>query len=198
VFDHDAPTRPPTLTDRLQGLKDNLHTLARRLRDAIAGAVSQAVAHAVRDLVRRLLGDRGRQTTEHDPHSNGSHWQRNDLTDDAFESSGRDQDEPEHFWESAYEERGRLLQVARPCPTDRHWGDAFRDAVQAAWWWLRQQPTRRPVLTTALIVLAAGGTVLVAGPTCAGCVSVVASVASLILTAESARTVVDLVNVAAG
>jgi hypothetical protein len=170
VFDHDAHARPPTLTDRLQGLNENLRDLAMRLRDAIAQAVSRAVARAVRDLVRRLLDREGRLVREIDSDS-GSR---------------------------ATDESARLPPPDRTSCAGRSWKDAFRCAAQAALCCLRTRPTRRSVLATALVALVAGGTVLVAGPTFGHFVGVVASVASLVLTAESVRAAVELVSLATG
>ena len=56
--------------------------------------------------------------------------------------------------------------------------------MKASAWWLREQRSRRPVLTTSLVALAAGVTAFVAGPALAGSLGVLASVVSLVLTAD--------------
>ena len=48
---------PASFADRLQQLNENLQAMAVRLKDAIAGAVSTAIGHAIRDVIRRMLGD---------------------------------------------------------------------------------------------------------------------------------------------
>jgi hypothetical protein len=56
MLDYDAQAPPCTLADRLRNLNDHLKALARRLKDAIASAVSTAISQLIRDEVRRLLG----------------------------------------------------------------------------------------------------------------------------------------------
>jgi hypothetical protein len=98
-------------------------------------------------------------------------------------------DPQEDLWSQEYHQ-------PEPAPSESRsrsrWNDACRAAVQAALWWLKQQPCQRPVLTTTLLAVLAGGVALVAGPSFAACVSVIASVASLLLTADAARSAASL------
>jgi len=168
---------PITLTDRVRQLNDNLQDLALRLKDAIATAVGRAVAQAVRDGVNALLGAR----EEHpDP-------KRFDGRPQADRRAWDDEDAP---WFDPAEEVVPPAQPARPAAN--RWKEAGRAALQTALWWLRQQPRRRPILTTTLVAVAAGSVALVAGPGFAACVSVIASIASLLLTDDSARSAADL------
>jgi hypothetical protein len=186
---HAHADPPRTLADRLHGLDDNLQALAARLKDAIASAVSSALGQAICNAIRRLLGGPGKNTRPSEPFSGYGGDSRSSY--DGFErrddwASGED-----NLWaEDSYEPV--RPPSSSPSAASR-WSDALRAAVQTALWWLRTQPCRKPLLTTALLALGAGGVALVAGPTFAACVSVVASVASLLLTTDSARTAGELV-----
>src|SRR5437879_3240975 len=54
---HSHADPPRSLTTRLRSLNDKLQDLAVQLKEAIANAVSNTLGQAIRDLVRRLLGD---------------------------------------------------------------------------------------------------------------------------------------------
>jgi hypothetical protein len=65
-------------------------------------------------------------------------------------------------------------------------------ALQTALWFVKQQPRRRPLLTTLAVTLAAGITAFVAGPVFAAGAGVLASVASLVLTADASKSAAEL------
>jgi hypothetical protein len=179
---HAHADPPRTLGERLEQLNDNLQSLAQRLKDAIASAISSTIAATVRDLVRSLLGIQEDQRS--DNYSLGQRW-------------GNPHDEWYEPDDALWEEEQEHLPVRREPSNEvanKGWQDAARAAVQAGLWWLRNYPCRRPILTTTLVALAAGGTALVAGPTFAACVSVVASVASLVLTADAARSACTILS----
>jgi hypothetical protein len=172
---------PATLADRVRQLNENLATLAVRLKDAIAGIISKAVAQAVHDGVNGLLGNGellhrnqgfGQSRRQHDP------WQVE------TEEDGWQDEDQEQAW--------RYGQPAPQATQTCRWTEAARAAAQTALWWLRQQPRRRPMLTTTLVALAGGCAALVAGPTLVGCVTVAVSVVSLLLTADSTRSAAEL------
>jgi hypothetical protein len=201
VYDYDGHNAPPrTFGERLRGLNHNLRALAARLKDAIAGVVSNVLGQAIRDALRRLLGDPNVRCRENEPFGGRAErdrpWhggvRRDDhgLPGDRYDD-GWDTDE-EGSWDDGW---SRSVPPPEPEPAaSNRWGDAFRTAAQTGLCWLRTQPCRRPMLTTALVALAAGGAALFAGPTFAACVSIVASVASLLLTADSARTAGEMVS----
>jgi hypothetical protein len=187
---HAQADPPRTLADRLRSLDENLQALAARLKDAVATAVSTALGQAIRDAIRRLLGGPGQTTRTCDAFAGYGRETRGSY--DGFERRDDWARDDDNFWgEDSYEPvRPRTLSatgVAR-------WSGALRAALQTALWWLRTQPCRKPLLTTALLALSAGSVALFAGPTFAACVSVVASVASLLLTTDSARTAGELVT----
>jgi hypothetical protein len=184
---HAYADPPPTLADRLRRLNDNLQSLAIRLKEAIATAVSSTIGEVVRDLLRRFLGDQ--DTKEGHSYTGQFDSQPRDRYRSRFDSEERDWDyRDDDPWN---EERQNWHEPTKPDSTPQaspRWNAAFRTAIQTALWWLRTQPLRRPVMTTTLVALAAGGTALFAGPTIAAGVSVIASVASLILTSDSVRS----------
>jgi len=170
---------PRTLAERLEQLNDNLQSLGGRLKEAIASAVSTAVAQAIHDVVRNLLGPSEIPTLDH-------HYDPQD----------------ERLWENDQDPRWTAEQdyyPAHPEPPVQHnwvhgpnrWRDALGMAVQTALWWVRQEPRRRTVLTTAAVAVAAGITAFIAGPVFGAGVGVLASAASLLVTANSASTATD-------
>ena len=187
---------PLTLAGRLLSLNDTLRSLASRLRDSIAQAVGGAVADAIRHLVRSLLGEQDRRPRDSDTF--GERFER----DDHFrfgDSDELDREEPgDELWQHRRHEPSLPPRQAPAPEYTRRWGHALRAAVQAGLLWLRRGPCRRPVLTTAVVALAAGGTALVAGPAVAAFLSVAASVAGLLITADSATAVAELLACAGG
>jgi hypothetical protein len=173
---------PATLADRVRQLNENLATLAVRLKDAIAGIISKAVAQAVHDGVNGLLGNDGLH------HGFGQSRRQND----GWQTGG----ERDPWADDQDDEQGTSWRYSQPpAPEPNHncrWTEATRAAAQTALWWLRQQPLKRPVLTTTLVALAGGCAALVAGPTLVGCVTVAVSVVSLLLTADSTRSAAEM------
>jgi hypothetical protein len=176
---------PVSLADRLRQLNDSLQRLALRLKDAIAGAIGKAVAEAVRDGVNGLLGGEDEAEQTRDDFYGGLRQGRHGWDDE----EERHEDDP---WYDGAEELPIPPRPARR--VNSRWREAVRAAMQTALWWLRQQPCKRPILTTAVVALAAGSAAFVAGPTFAACVGVLASVVSLLLTADSARSAAELIG----
>jgi hypothetical protein len=177
---HAHADPPRTLGERLEQLNDNLHSLSVRLKDAIASAVSTAIGEAIRDAVRSLLG----KQEAPDP-DRSVFWPpeaQSDLWNDSEESRWNEEDD--------FQPRPQERPTERKQPANR-WGNALGMAVQTALWWMRQQPRRRPVLTTTLVALAAGVTAFLAGPALAAGVGVLASMASLFMTANTAKSAGD-------
>jgi hypothetical protein len=196
---HDAHTGPlPTLADRLHCLNDSLLSLAARLKDAIASSVGTAVSQAIRDLVRSLLGEQEHRGRDDGRCPNDFDHQRYAEPSNGFDADSHDFDENEDLWQQDNRRQPGSAVLAEPAAPARRWPEALRAAVQAGFCWLRTRPLRRPVLTTALIALAAGGTALVVSPAAAACLSVAASLASLLLTADSVRLIAEFLGSLAG
>jgi len=164
-----------TLAERLDRLNDTLQSLGQRLKEAMAEAVGAAVAGAVRDAVHGLLGGANEPARLDDqPWALG---QRDEPT-------WSDSDRP--LWT----EDEDFVPRDRPVRTSRHqegglWHEALGIALQAGLTWLRHQPRRRPVLTAVVGAVAAGVAALLAGPAVRAGAGVLASTASLLLTAEA-------------
>jgi hypothetical protein len=191
---HAHADPPRTFADRLRSLNDNLQALASRLKDAIATAVSTALGQAIRDAIRRLLGDVIRTSDPYERQGPSCYGRQHR---DPYGSYGRENRDPYdgRSWDEDYDpwhEDSYEAADSLPSEPGNRWTEALRASIQTALLWLRTQPCRKPLLTTTLVALAAGGVALFAGPTLAACVSVVASVASLLLTADSARTAGEL------
>ena len=181
---YGPPDPPRTLAERLGRLNDNLQTLGDRLKASIAAVVGDAIADAARDAVRGLLGSKEAPTDPYrDRHDNYAPAYYRDEGDDPW-------GEEDRGWE------GEVVRPARETPTrkgaGRRWRNAVSAAVQAALWFLRRQPRRRPVLTTLAVTLAAGVAGFVAGPALAAGAGVLASVAGLLLTADTSQSAAEL------
>jgi hypothetical protein len=171
---------PRTLAERLEQLNDNLHSLGGRLKEAIASAVSSAVAEAIQDALRNLLGAR----TLPDPVHRYDQWREpdNGIWNETDESRWNEEREYHPGYHESPEKHN---------PGPSPWPNALSVGVQTALWWVRQQPRRRPVLTTVTMAVVAGVTALIAGPVLAAGVGVLASAASLLVTANAAGTLTD-------
>ncbi|MFO0881543.1 MAG: hypothetical protein U0840_29945 [Gemmataceae bacterium] len=176
---HLGSSDPPrTLAERLARLNDHLQALGDRLKASIASIVGGAIADAVSEAIRRLLGGLEPCTDPYrDRHGPTTY---RDRADDTW-------GEKDRRWEDDEDSSPARGTPAPPRPASSRWGDALRAAAQAALWFLRQQPRRRPVLTAFAVTVAAGVTGFVAGPTLAVGASVLASVASLLLTIDGSR-----------
>jgi len=170
---------PRTLAERLQQLNDNLQSLGGRLKEAIASAVSTAVAQAIHDVVRNLLGPGEVPALDH-------HYDPRDDRRWDNEEDPRWTDEQDYY-PSHHQPPVQNHRAHGP----NRWRDALGMAVQTALWWIRQEPRRRTVLTTAAVAVAAGITAFIAGPVFGAGVGVLASAASLLVTANSASTASD-------
>jgi hypothetical protein len=196
---HDAHPGPlPTLADRLRCLNDSLLSLAARLKDAIASTVGNAVSQAVRDLVRSLLGQREYARPDDRPWPGDFDDQRDAESSIGFDAAGRGFAEDEEVFHQGGRRRPGCDVLPEPAAPARRWPDALRAAVQAGLCWVRDRPLRRPGLTAVLVGLAAGGTALVVGPAVAACLSVAASLASMLLTSDSARSIAEFLGGLAG
>jgi len=173
---------PPNLSSRLEQLNAEMRDLRDRLKASIATAIGTAVAEAVRDAVSGLLGVKPMPPPRPSALAGPGHGQ------------DRYWDPPEDDWWS--QDEWDRPQLSQPPPVqergpNQRWREAVGAALKASLWWLRDQKGRRPVLTTSLVALAAGVTALVAGPAVGGSVGVLASVVSLVLTADGATSAAD-------
>ena len=165
---------PRSLQERLRRLGDAFHVLGEDLKRSIAALVGRAIADAMTDAIRRLLGGEGRPNT--DPiHDEGDPW--DETQDRSWE------DDEDSSWPTS----GHAPPSASKEPTTRNrWRAAAGVALQAGLWWLRNRP-RRPFLTTVAVTTVAAVTGFVAGPAFAVCVGILASAAGMLLTAQTTR-----------
>jgi hypothetical protein len=187
IMNHYGPPDPPrTLADRLSRLNDDLQALGERLKASIAGLLGDAVAEAVRDSVRGLLGGDGESHAPYrermDRHARDYYEGRED---DPWGDEGRRRGEEEDYAPA------RRAPATSRGASDR-WRNAVGAALRATLWFLKRQPRRRPVLTTLCVTLAAGVTGFVAGPALAASAGVLASVAGLVFTADAAKSAAEL------
>jgi hypothetical protein len=184
---------PRTLAERLSHLNDNLQALGERLKTSIASLVGDAIAEAVRDAVRRLLGSK---------EASGVNTFRDDRDDrdQAHTREYRDADaqdpwaEGESRWPEENGHASRWQREVQGQERPRRWRNALGAAVESALWWLKTQPKNRPVLTTLAVALAAGITGFVAGPALAAGAGVLASVAGLMLTANATQSAAEIAS----
>ena len=190
---HDPPR---TLAVRLEQLNDNLQSLGGRLKDAIATAASTAVAEAIHDAIRHLLGSRDGPTREQrfqqrsdvlgsrdGPTRERPYNQRSDSDDGLYYQAEEPRwPDDDGFWPELQDS-----------PRERHgsevpkrWQHALGLAIRTALWWVCQVPCRRPILTVTTVAVAAGITAFLAGPTLAAGVGVLATTANLFMTADAA------------
>jgi hypothetical protein len=184
---------PRTLAERLSRLNDNLQALGERLKTSIAGLVGDAIAEAVRDAVRGLLG------SKEAPGVNAFRDERDDRQ--SFHSRDyRDADaqdpwaEGERRWPGQDDHASRWQRDVQRQERPKRWRNALGAAVESALWWLKTQPKNRPVLTTLAVALAAGVTGFIAGPVLAAGAGVLASVAGLLLTANATQSAAELAS----
>lgn len=181
---HHGQLGPPlTLAERLEQLNDNLQEMGDRLKEAIAAAIGTTVADAVRDTVHNLLGGEDRGLPQH----------RDSWEDDNYRGGRRAWDEPDDPWREPdpYDPQPLRRSVSPRRVGSNRWGQALTAALQTSLWWLREQKSRRPVLATSAVALAAGVTAFFYGPALAAGVGVLASVVSLVLTTEGARSATE-------
>jgi hypothetical protein len=175
---------PRTLAERLSRLNDNLQSLGERLKTSIASLVGDAIAEAVRDAVRRLLGSKEAPAV-------------NTFRDDRDYRDADAQDpwaEGERRWSEEDDHASRWQRDVQRQDRPRRWHNAIGAAVESALWWLRYQPRNRPVLTTLAVALAAGIAGFVAGPALAAGAGVLASVAGLMLTANATQSAAEIAS----
>jgi hypothetical protein len=146
-------------------LRDDLRLLALRLKEEVACLVGEAVADAVRDSLRHLLGAEGGAAR--------------DFRQDLPAPEAEEADWPEPLWE---EDLPPEPPRPRPAAGGR-WRQALGAAAEAGLWWLG----RRPWLTAAAVALAAGGVAFVAGPAFGAAAGVFVSAAGLLLTSGKPR-----------
>jgi hypothetical protein len=183
---YPAPTGPPrTLVERLAQLNDSLQALGEKLKSTIASLIGSAIAEAIRDVVRSLLGSEQDSPPRHFP----------DRLD-GWDNTGQVwQDEsPRWSGEEDYYPADRTAAPASKQNPARRWRNACSAGLQTALWWLAHQSCRRPILTTVAVGLAAGVTGFVAGPALAAGVGVLASIASLLLTADASRSAAQILS----
>lgn len=180
---HSHADPPRTLARRLEHLNGDLQSLHARVKDSIASAIGAAVAEAIRDFIRDLLGGK----TESPPSPRPPSFEE-DPRDDRYQLDD-DEDqfwpEDEAFEHDRYPPAAHNRYTPRDEPKSTPWRNVLGAGVKAGLWWLCKQKSRRPVLTTSLVVLAAGVTAFLAGPALPTSIGVLASMASLVLTADT-------------
>jgi hypothetical protein len=194
---------PRTLAERLSRLNDSLQALGERLKTSIASLVGDAIGDAVRAAVRNLLGNREAPTLAasfrddrdyretYRPRDDRDQFHRTDFRDaDARDPWGDD----DHRWSEEDDVSSRWDGSEQRQDRPRRWHNALGAAAQSALWWLRYQPRNRPVLTTLAVALAAGITGFVAGPALAAGAGVLASVAGLLLTANTSQSAAEIAS----
>jgi hypothetical protein len=184
---------PRTLAERLSCLNDSLQALGQRLKASIASLVGEAVADAVREAVRRLLGGKGAPAEDdsRDDRDQRDQFTRRDYRDtDAHDPWA----EVEHRWPEDDHSASRWDMDVQRQERPKRWRNALGAAIESALWWLKCQPKNRPVLTTLAVALAAGVTGFIAGPVLAAGAGVLASVAGLLLTANATQSVTELAS----
>jgi len=179
LIHHHQLGPPLTLAERLEQLNDNLQSLRDRLKEAIASAIGTTVADAVRDAIRGLLGEQ----------ENPPSYQNNDWEED--HRTWHDPDDDPWMDRDRYDSDARGFHAPSHRTSNKRLHNAIGAALQSSLWWLRQQKSRRPVLTTSVVALAAGVTAFFYGPALAAGVGLLASVAGLVLTAESASSAAE-------
>jgi hypothetical protein len=176
---HRSADPPHTLVARLERLNDSLLTLGDRLKEAISSTIGEAASEAVRDAVLGLLGSSPQGGIRGD-HPRPTYEEEDDWA------------EHDHLWPQ--EGRPTLAYgrepLGHPSRGDGPWGLALTAMAQAGLTWVRQNTTRRPFLTVVLAVLSAGATALLAGPALGAGAGVIASIAGLILIADSVAAAV--------
>jgi hypothetical protein len=188
---HDSTDPPSKLAARLTLLNDNLQALGERLKASIATLVSETIAETVRDAIRCLLRIRVADTPS--PSHRDYRDYRERCYPHAYREPGDDSwSEDERRWSEAEQCPWKQRRAAERNDSPPRWGNALSAAVQTALWFAKQQPRRRPMLTTLAVTFAAGLTAFVAGPVCAAGAGVLASVASLVLTADATKSAAEL------
>jgi hypothetical protein len=191
---HAYADPPRTLAERLHQLSDQLQSLGERLKASIASLIGQTVADAVREAVRRLLGGKQmlpeepfREQRNPDGRSDHRDYRDDRINDPWNEDGGR--------W-SGDDDEGPI-----PAPStadadnpSKRWRNAMSAAVQSLLFIIKHMPCRRPVLTAVCITAVAGVTGFVAGPALAAGAGVLASVAGLVLTAESTKSAAEIAS----
>ena len=150
---YGSPDPPRTLTERLTRLNDDLRALGERLKASIAGVVGEAIADAVRDSVRHLLGKEAPADRYPDQREV---YPRGHSRDDSYDRVNDPWSEVDRRW-AEDEEESYWPAREKPVPrtnTRRRWRSALSAAVQTCLWFLKCQPRRRPVLTTLAVTLA--------------------------------------------
>jgi hypothetical protein len=191
------PTVRRSLADRLQRLSSNFDSLGHQLRDEIATAVGKAIAEAVSDAIRSVLGNG--QENHLSPSRRG--WPQEQPRPLWDQPHQRDQDpwaapaDDPWLLENRYEsECDEDVDPEPPSSTPsstprlRSWVAALTTGWQAGLWWLKRQQGKAPVLTTLAVGLAAGLVILAAGPVAAAAVSAVGAVVGLTTLSDAAQS----------
>ena len=127
---HAHADPPRSLASRLRSLNDNLLEMAVRLKEAIASAVSSTLGQAIRDLVRRLLGDDESRPGDRPTYERQDRQRSYDRYDQDRYGNEHDDDhwnEDREDWQPAPEPRTE----SKDC---KRWNTAFRMAIQSALW----------------------------------------------------------------
>jgi hypothetical protein len=186
-----------SLADRLRRLSSNFDALGHQLRDEIASKLGKAIADAVSDAIRGVLGtgtesqlppsrrswpqEQPRPLWDQPRQRDGAPWA--DPADDPWLLENRSESERD-------EDQDPAPPLSRPASTPRlrSWLTALATGWRAGLWWLRRQQGKAPVLTTLAVGLAAGLVILAAGPVATAAVSAVGAVVGLTTLADAAQS----------
>jgi hypothetical protein len=204
-YPHSHADPPHTLKERLRQLNENLQALGERLKNSIATVIGATIAEAVKDAIRRLLGlaqPGGIIIPPYGPEpwydDRNSRWERDGVRGWDREDRGwnREQEDYDDGWDRQDNDYRSPDREPEPATNEQcnRWRNAWTSGLQTALWWLKYQPSRRPVLATITVTLAAGFTAFVAGPVFAAGVGVLASIASLLLTADATKSAAELAS----
>jgi hypothetical protein len=189
------PTVRRSLTDRLERLSSNFDTLGQHLRVEIATAIGKAIADAVSDTVRSVLGTStdahpppDRRDWQHEQHRPPWDHQRQ-REPDPWADPGDDPWMLENRYESEQdEELEPTSSTSRNPARVRSWLTALATGWQAGLWWLKRQRGKAPLLTTVAVGLAAGLVILAAGPVVTATVSTIGAVVGLTALSDAAQS----------
>jgi hypothetical protein len=155
-----------SLARRIDRLRNTLHLLSEKLREAVSTAIGQEVAEAVRDVVFTMLTGPPNAPDFADRRAPPYHQTRS-LWNPTQESE-------EDYWQDAWNERStgyREIEEKRspnnvtkgPNRRKARWCHSLAAGLEAGAWWLRRRAGRLPVLaafvaglTTALLACTAG------------------------------------------
>jgi hypothetical protein len=165
-------TGPPvsSLSERLGRLRDTFDNLASQLHGGIARAIADAIAAAIEQGLRKVLGGGTGRPTVHPTWSDRpgpwpQHPTRSDRwPEDESVSWLEDDDSDEDVdWQQtvAMSERPATVSATTEQRQPSRWLPALVSGIRGAFWWLRRYAPGRPIRTSLAIGLSAALAILV-------------------------------------